>query len=245
MASASTSTATKTDTDVKDIPQALTIVSEQQIEDQQLRSVADLLLSSPARPTSRRGQPRPDRAARQQQHRRLLRRRRARRRPIFPRFLQRRPGRGAEGPERDDLRPRRRRRDRQPRAQAAELDAYRAAHRIGRRLGRRALDRRPRPAAEQHRRRSAQRAWSRTADSFRDHVDFKRYGINPTAAIAQRADTRIDLSYEHFHDRRTADRGVPGRRRRADPRLHPHLLRRSGRQLRQGRHRSRHARGRA
>ena len=43
MASASTSTATKTATDIRNIPQALTIVSESQIEDQQLRSVADLL----------------------------------------------------------------------------------------------------------------------------------------------------------------------------------------------------------
>ncbi len=46
-------------------------------------------------------------------------------------------------------------------------------------------------------------------DSFRDHVDLKRYGINPTAAILAGPDTRIDLAYEYFHDRRTADRGVP------------------------------------
>ena len=39
----STSTATKTATSIRNIPQALTIVSESQIEDQQLRSVADLL----------------------------------------------------------------------------------------------------------------------------------------------------------------------------------------------------------
>jgi catecholate siderophore receptor len=45
--------------------------------------------------------------------------------------------------------------------------------------------------------------------SFRRHVDLKRYGINPTAALLIGYDTRIDLSYEHFHDRRTADRGVP------------------------------------
>jgi catecholate siderophore receptor len=44
--------------------------------------------------------------------------------------------------------------------------------------------------------------------SFRNHVDLRRYGINPTAAIVT-GKTRIDLSYEHFHDRRTADRGVP------------------------------------
>jgi catecholate siderophore receptor len=42
-----TSTATRTNTDVKDIPQALTTVTAQQIEDQQLRSVGDLLLFVP------------------------------------------------------------------------------------------------------------------------------------------------------------------------------------------------------
>lgn len=46
-------------------------------------------------------------------------------------------------------------------------------------------------------------------NSFRRHVDLKRYGINPTAALMIGPDTRIDLSYEYFHDRRTADRGVP------------------------------------
>jgi catecholate siderophore receptor len=46
-------------------------------------------------------------------------------------------------------------------------------------------------------------------DSFRHHVDLKRYGINPTAALLVGSNTRIDLSYEYFHDRRTADRGVP------------------------------------
>jgi catecholate siderophore receptor len=44
--------------------------------------------------------------------------------------------------------------------------------------------------------------------SFRNHVELHRYGINPTAAVVS-GNTRIDLSYEHFHDRRTADRGVP------------------------------------
>ncbi|HET9355263.1 MAG TPA: TonB-dependent siderophore receptor [Sphingomicrobium sp.] len=48
-------------------------------------------------------------------------------------------------------------------------------------------------------------------DSFRRHVDLERYGINPTVGFALGADTRLDLSYEYFHDRRTADRGVPSR----------------------------------
>jgi len=46
-------------------------------------------------------------------------------------------------------------------------------------------------------------------DSFRHHVDLKRYGVNPTIGIEAGERTRIDLSYEYFHDRRTADRGVP------------------------------------
>src|SRR5689334_20165574 len=42
-----TTTATKTNTDIKNIPQALTIISKAQIDDQQLRSVGDLLLFVP------------------------------------------------------------------------------------------------------------------------------------------------------------------------------------------------------
>jgi len=45
--SKSTSTATKTNTNVKDIPQALTTITSQQIEDQQLRSIGDLALYVP------------------------------------------------------------------------------------------------------------------------------------------------------------------------------------------------------
>ena len=46
-------------------------------------------------------------------------------------------------------------------------------------------------------------------DSFRRHVDLERYGINPTAGIVVGGATRIDVGYEFFHDRRTTDRGVP------------------------------------
>ena len=45
-------------------------------------------------------------------------------------------------------------------------------------------------------------------ESFRRGVELERYGINPTFGVTL-GDTRIDLSYEFFHDRRTADRGVP------------------------------------
>ena len=49
------------------------------------------------------------------------------------------------------------------------------------------------------------------ADSFRRHVDLKRYAINPTLGFMLGSDTTVDLSYEFLHDRRTADRGVVSR----------------------------------
>ena len=51
-------------------------------------------------------------------------------------------------------------------------------------------------------------AMHETGESFRNHANLHRYGLNPTVAVMS-GSTRIDLSYEHFHDRRTADRGVP------------------------------------
>jgi catecholate siderophore receptor len=45
--------------------------------------------------------------------------------------------------------------------------------------------------------------------SFRRLVGLERYGINPTLTIAPGANTRITVSYEHFHDARVADRGIP------------------------------------
>jgi len=42
-----TTTATKTPTDIRNVPQALTIVSSAQIEDQQIRSVGEMLLFVP------------------------------------------------------------------------------------------------------------------------------------------------------------------------------------------------------
>jgi catecholate siderophore receptor len=51
-------------------------------------------------------------------------------------------------------------------------------------------------------------------DSFRDFTKLKRYGINPTLGWQPGADTRVDVSYEYFHDRRTTDRGIPSLGRR-------------------------------
>lgn len=45
--------------------------------------------------------------------------------------------------------------------------------------------------------------------SYRDGVDLERWGVNPTITIRPSSQTRIVLGYEHFDDFRTADRGVP------------------------------------
>ncbi|HOC11036.1 MAG TPA: TonB-dependent siderophore receptor [Thermomonas sp.] len=47
------------------------------------------------------------------------------------------------------------------------------------------------------------------SNSFRDDAYLKRYGINPSFSIGFGAATRLQLSFEKFHDDRTADRGIP------------------------------------
>lgn len=46
---------------------------------------------------------------------------------------------------------------------------------------------------------------------YRDDFRLERYGINPTATYSTLGDhpLTVTASYEHFHDHRTADRGVP------------------------------------
>jgi len=53
-----------------------------------------------------------------------------------------------------------------------------------------------------------------TFESFRDHVDGRRIGINPTIGWNPGGNTRIDLGYEYSNDRRVVDRGIPSRRGR-------------------------------
>jgi len=48
-----------------------------------------------------------------------------------------------------------------------------------------------------------------SSDSFRRGVGLERYGVNPTATIAAGSRTTIKLGYEHLHDTRVADRGIP------------------------------------
>jgi catecholate siderophore receptor len=47
------------------------------------------------------------------------------------------------------------------------------------------------------------------SDSYRDGVDLERYGVNPTFTIRPADNTKIVLSAEYFKDKRIADRGVP------------------------------------
>ncbi len=47
------------------------------------------------------------------------------------------------------------------------------------------------------------------ADSFRNSVHLRRYGLNPTLTLRDGNATTVRLSYENFRDERTADRGIP------------------------------------
>ena len=47
------------------------------------------------------------------------------------------------------------------------------------------------------------------SDSYRDGVGVERRGVNPTIALRLGAMTTLNAGYEHFRDERTADRGIP------------------------------------
>lgn len=44
--------------------------------------------------------------------------------------------------------------------------------------------------------------------SFRDGVDLRREGISPSVTFLASPQTKLTLNYEYLHDRRTADRGI-------------------------------------
>lgn len=205
----STSTATKTNTQVKDIPQALTVISQQQIEDQQLRSIGDLLFFVPGA-TPGTGEGNRDQFTLRGNNTTAdmfvdgirddvqyfrdfynVERVEVLRGPNAMIF-----GRGGGGgivnrvTKRSTLAPIR---DFSIAGDSeggvrltADLDQPLAPY-AGVRVN----------------------ALYEDGDSFRQHVDLERYGINPTVGIVAGPRTRVDLSYEHFHDRRTTDRGVP------------------------------------
>lgn len=45
--------------------------------------------------------------------------------------------------------------------------------------------------------------------TFRQYGQLERYGLNPTVTLKPNDTTQVKLSYEYFHDERTADRGNP------------------------------------
>ena len=55
------------------------------------------------------------------------------------------------------------------------------------------------------------------SDTFRQFGSLERYGVNPTATVKVDDATKIRFSYEYFHDERTADRGNPSQGRSSVP----------------------------
>ena len=205
----STSTATKTNTDIKDIPQAISVISEAQVEDQQLRSMADVMLFVPGASTGT-GESNRDQITLRGNNTTAdffvdgvrddvqyfrdfynVERIEVLKGPnamIFGRgggggIVNRVTKRSGLGTHRELI---------------AAGDSYGGvrftgdideplAGNIGVRLN----------------------GMYENGDSFRRHVDLERYGISPTVGILAGPNTRIDLAYEYLHDRRTTDRGVP------------------------------------
>jgi len=207
---ASTRSATRTDTDLRDIPQAMTVISESQIEDQALRSIADVLTFVPgATPGTGEGN----------------------RDQITLRGNNTTADFFIDG-IRDDIQYFR------DLYNAERVEVLRGPNAMifGRGGGGGVVNRVTKRASGGSYREFALAAdseggWRLTGDvdqplgsgvglrvnaiyedgeSFRRFVELERYGINPTLGILLGGGaTRIDLAYEFFHDRRTADRGVP------------------------------------
>ena len=204
-----TTTATRTNTEIKDIPQALTVISESQIEDQQLRSIADLLYFVPGA-TPGTGESNRDQITLRGNNTTA---------DFFVNGI------------RDDVQYFR------DFYNVDRIEVLKGPNAMifGRGGGGGVVNRvTKRSSLNEHRQVSGSvdsfggmrltgdfdqplsatiggriNAMYENGDSFRRHVDLERYAINPTVGIMAGPDTRIDLSYEYLHDRRTADRGVP------------------------------------
>jgi catecholate siderophore receptor len=206
------SAATRTPTDLKDVPQAVSIVTEQQIDDQALHSIGDLLRYVPGAVVSL-GEGNRDQIALRgngstadffvdglrddvQYYRGLynLERVEVLKGPNAMIF-----GRGGGGGvvNRVTKRP-----EAKPFARGdLSLDqegAGWAAIDLDRPLGGALLGR--------------LNAVYERLDNFRDVYGGRRIGINPTVALVLGDPTRIDISYEYDSDRRVTDRGVPSAR---------------------------------
>jgi len=204
-----TGTATKTHTEIKDVPQAMSVVSEKQIEDQQLRSIAELLYFVPGA-TPGTGEGNRDQFTLRgntssadffidgirddvQYYRdfynvdrvEVLRGPNA---MIFGRgggggIINRVSKRASLAPVRDFV------------LSGDSWGGYRLTadldqpltSGVGGRLN----------------------AMYENGESFRRHVGLERYAANPTVGVLLGSRTRFDIGFEHLQDRRTADRGVP------------------------------------
>lgn len=47
------------------------------------------------------------------------------------------------------------------------------------------------------------------SETFRDYGNLERFGFNPTVTLKPDDDTKVKLSYEYYHDKEVADRGNP------------------------------------
>jgi catecholate siderophore receptor len=204
-----TCTATRTCTDVKDVPQSLSVISESQIEDQALRSIADVLMYVPGT-TPGTGEGNRDQITLRgnnttadffvngirddvQYFRDLYNAERIEvlRGPNAMIF-----GRGGGGGVVNRVTKRSSGDSyREFAIQGDSEGGYRLTGDVDLPLGTGDAGLRVNGVYE-------------NGESFRRGVELERFGINPTIG-ATLGDTRIDLSYEFFHDRRTADRGVP------------------------------------
>jgi catecholate siderophore receptor len=205
----STATATKTETDVKDIPQSLTVVSEQQIEDQQFRSVGELLNFVPGA-TPGTGEGNRDQFTLRgnsstadffvdgirddvQYFRDLYNVDRVEvlRGPNAMIF-----GRGGGGGIVNRV------------TKRSSFGAFRAFSISGDSEGGVRLtgdaDVPLAPSAGLRINGMAEHG-----ESFREGVELDRWAANPTLGMLVTPRTRVDVGYEHVYDRRTADRGVP------------------------------------
>ena len=204
-----TSTATRTHTDIKDVPQAISVISEKQIEDQQLRSIADLLYFVPGA-TPGTGEANRDQFTLRGNNTTAdmfvdgirddvqyfrdfynVDRVEVLRGPNAMIF-----GRGGGGGVINRVT--KRTSITQYRDLAASADNW-GGYRLTADLDQ------PLSAAAGIR----VNGMYENGESFRRHVELERYGINPTAGMLVGSRTRFDLGFEHFHDQRTADRGLP------------------------------------
>jgi catecholate siderophore receptor len=209
----STSTATKTDTDIRDIPQAISVISEAQVEDQQLRSIADVMYFVPGA-TPGTGESNRDQITLRGNNSTAdffidgvrddvqyfrdfynIDRIEVLKGPNAMIF-----GRGGGGGVINRV------------TKRSSLSEYRQLVAAGDSYGGvRLTGDVDQPLGTSVGLRL--NGMYENGDGFRRHVDLERYGIAPTLGIQAGSDTRIDLSYEYLHDRRTTDRGVPSDQR--------------------------------